>query len=168
MSSARNDVDELIRFLRARYDEREALAREAADGDSGKWFMGDKWNVYRAEDENPYGDVDEHALVVYGNMKPQSQHIATHDPDTVLRSIAGKRAIVGMAEQQNGYHLEDGVTDERDDGQRMRDEGVKVMLFEVLHHLAEEFATHRDYKAKDWGEFTQPQARTTGLADTVE
>ena len=91
--------DKLVAFLKARISEDEALAREGADGGSGEWFMGDKWNVYRADDEARY-DEDyrgaEHRLVIYGNIKPQSQHIARHDPARVLRDVTAKRAILAL------------------------------------------------------------------------
>lgn len=65
-----------------------AIARAACDGDSGEWFAGDKWNVYRAEDEAAH-DLDyrgeENRLVVYGNVKDQSSHIALNDPAWVIR-----------------------------------------------------------------------------------
>lgn len=91
-------------FLKERLDEDEAAAREAADNDSGQWFMGDKWNVYRTEDEARH-DLDyqgeEHRLVVYGNVKPQSEHIALHDPARALHEVEAKRAIL---ELHSGSH----------------------------------------------------------------
>jgi len=94
-------MPDLTVFLAARLDEEETSAREAADGDSGTWFMGDKWNIYRAEDEAHFDENyqgDEHRLVAWGNVKPQSEHIARHDPSRVLREVAAKRAI--LAEHQ--------------------------------------------------------------------
>lgn len=81
-----------MEWLRGQIGERLETARVACDGDSGHWFAGDKWNVYRAEDEaawdTPY-EGDEHKLVVYGNVKPQSEHIALNDPrDTIARCEA--------------------------------------------------------------------------------
>lgn len=87
-------MDDLVAFLRARLDEDAEAAREAADGDSGDWFVGDKWNVYRAEDEAPHGDVEENRLVVYGNVLVQSAHIARHDPARVLREVEAKRELL--------------------------------------------------------------------------
>ena len=81
-------------FVKARLDEDEAAAWDAADGDSGRWFTGEKWNVYRAEDTAPDAGTDEHDLVVYGNVKSQSEHIARHDPARVLREVAAGRAIL--------------------------------------------------------------------------
>lgn len=87
---------ELPEFLRARLDEQADIARLAANGDSGGWFVGEKWNVYRVEDENPWDD-EEHQLVVYGNMSFQSDHIAANDPAYVLADVTAKRRIVDWA-----------------------------------------------------------------------
>jgi Family of unknown function (DUF6221) len=89
-------MSDLAAFLRARLDEDEQMAREAADGDSGSWFVGCKWNVYRAEDETPDDDVEKNQLVVYGNVSSQSDHIARHDPERVLAEVDAKRRIVLM------------------------------------------------------------------------
>lgn len=87
-------MDEFVQWLTAQLDADAARATEAADNDSGEWFMGDKWNVYRAEDEAPDEDMETNTLVVYGNVKSQSEHIAEHDPARVLREIEAKRGIV--------------------------------------------------------------------------
>jgi hypothetical protein len=59
--------------------------------------MGDHWNVFRAEDaaaaDDPY-EGEQNDLVVYGNVKPQSEHIARWDPARVLREVEAKRRIV--------------------------------------------------------------------------
>lgn len=81
-------------FLAARYDEEEAAAKAACDRDSGKWLMGRKWNVYRAEDITPFDDDETNQLVVYGNMESQSRHIARWDPARVLADIASKRVLL--------------------------------------------------------------------------
>lgn len=93
-------VDEqAVAWLRQQIKADRAAATEAADGDSGNWFMGDKWNVYRAEDENRY-DLDcpdeQNALVCWGNVKPQSEHIAIHDPRDVLARCDADLAIVDL------------------------------------------------------------------------
>ena len=103
-------MDDLISFLRTQLDEDERVAREAADGDSGRWFFGEKWNVYRAEDiGDDAGEVNE--LVVYGNVKPQSEHIARHDPARVLREVEAKRRILDVHAAEGGEcttcHVED-------------------------------------------------------------
>lgn len=92
--AAIEDHARLVAFVSARLDEEETCAREAADGDSGRWFMGEKWNVYRAEDTAPYADTDEHDLVAYGNVKPQSEYIARMDPARTLRRVRATRAVL--------------------------------------------------------------------------
>lgn len=88
-------MDDLARWYSDQLDADAELARAAADGDSGEWFMGDKWNVYRAEDETPHDDVEANRIVVYGNVKSQSEFIAAHDPARVLRDIEAKRKQLG-------------------------------------------------------------------------
>ncbi|BBC35256.1 hypothetical protein SGFS_065500 [Streptomyces graminofaciens] len=85
---------DLARWLGQQLDVDAERATAAADNDSGEWFMGDKWNVYRAEDEAPDEDVETNALVVYGNVKSQSEHIAEWDPARVLREIDAKRRLL--------------------------------------------------------------------------
>jgi hypothetical protein len=87
-------MHDLVAWLRAAMDEDEQVAQGAAERDSGEWFEGDGWNVYRAEDTTPHDDEDSHDLVVYGNVEVQSAHIARHDPARVLREVAAKRGIV--------------------------------------------------------------------------
>lgn len=81
-------MSDLHARLLAAVRQRMETAQAAADGDSGRWFMGDRWNVFRAEDEARYDENyggEEHRLVVYGNVKDQSEHIAANDPATILR-----------------------------------------------------------------------------------
>lgn len=92
-------MDELVRWLTACLDEDAARATAAADGGSGEWFMGRKWNVYRAEDETPDEDGETNTLVVYGNVKDQSEHIAEHDPARALREIGIDHELLREYEQ---------------------------------------------------------------------
>jgi hypothetical protein len=89
-------TDDPVTWLRAQLDEDERLAQEAADGDGGTWYMGERWNVFRDEDVAPEGCGDVHRLVVYGNVRSQSEHIARHDPARVLAEVAAKRAILDL------------------------------------------------------------------------
>lgn len=149
-------TDPLIEFLNARYDEAEAIARAAGgDGPEGQWARrkdeaGDEYGHLRDGDES---------VVVYDEGSPggaEFDHIALHDPAATLRGIVGKRKIVAMAEGQDGYHLPDGVRDGRDPDERECDDVLRLTLFEVLRNLAEEFATHPEYRAKDWGQWPTP------------
>lgn len=87
-------MDDLVQWLRAQLDADVEQARAAAGGDSGEWFVGDKWNVYRVEDKTPDDDVETNQLVVYGNDTASSDYIAEHDPSQRLREIDSKRRQV--------------------------------------------------------------------------
>jgi hypothetical protein len=95
--------------LRAAVEERKRVATEAADRDSGEWFMGDKWNVHRVESDAGYDWYAEHALVVFGNVKPQSEHIALNDPARVLRDCDRDLKVLER-------HVDAGVEDEYSTG----------------------------------------------------
>ena len=143
-------MSDLVAFLRARLGEDEAGAREAADGDSGQWFMGDKWNVYRAEDEARYDlepGPDEHRLVVYGNVEPQSEHIARHDPARVLREVEAGRAI--LAEHQpvwDDYVDGDGIERATHECETCRPPGTPDNWpCQTIRALAAVWSDHPDY-----------------------
>jgi hypothetical protein len=85
---------DLVAFLNEQLDAEERGALDAKEGRSGRWFVGDKWNVYCVEDETPHDDAETNELVVYGNGAALSAHIARHDPARVLAKITAKRAIV--------------------------------------------------------------------------
>lgn len=85
-------MPDLHGWITQQIDDREEAARAAADGDSGEWFVGEKWNVLRIE-SLPAGCTP-NILVVYGNMAVQSDHIALNDPASVLRRCAADRKIL--------------------------------------------------------------------------
>jgi hypothetical protein len=99
-------MSDLIAKLRAALDEDERVAREACDNDSGEWFDGDDWNVWRAEEIDPHDELEQHELVVYGNVKPQSEHIARHDPARALRQVAAMRKVLDLAERLDFYETD--------------------------------------------------------------
>jgi len=151
-------MDDLVAFLRARLGEDERVARDAADADSGAWFMGDKWNVYRAEDEARYDEDyrgEENRLVVYGNVKPQSEHIARHDPARVLAEVAAKRAIVWAHEpvllngSPLGKFFEDTVVCRSCEPEYGAPTGHVHWPCLTLRHLAAVHADHPDYR-EEW------------------
>lgn len=137
------DLAALIAFVSARLDEHEAAAREACDGDSGKWFMGDRWNVYRAEDDARYDEDyqgEENRLVVYGNVKPQSEHIALHDPFRVLREVEAGRDLLAAYEEIRQ------LNDEESPSER----AMRMAMAEVVRMLvisrARVWSDHPDYR----------------------
>ncbi|WP_020135026.1 DUF6221 family protein [Streptomyces sp. 351MFTsu5.1] len=87
-------MTDLHGWITQQVDRVEAVARAAADGDSGEWFVGRKWNVYRTEDQELGTGVEINRLVVYGNVQAQSEHIALNDPAAVLRRCAADRKIL--------------------------------------------------------------------------
>lgn len=128
---------DIAEFLTARLDAEEAAAREACDNDSGDWFMGRKWNVYRAEDETPQEDDETNRLVVEGNVKAQSEHIAYWNPSRVLADIAAKRAVIDL------YRGERGLLASR--GHNAEGESRVWLLEAVLVRLAAPYAEHADF-----------------------
>jgi hypothetical protein len=132
-------VTDIVAFITARLDEDQAAAEAACDRDSGEWFMGRKWNIYRSEDLTPFDANDEHDLVVYGNVKVQSEHIARHDPARVLRETAAKRRIVECYKWVAAGPIEDGIETDVNYGRR-------TQLRDVLQLLAAPYADHPDYK----------------------
>jgi Family of unknown function (DUF6221) len=101
-------MDELVTWLREQVDADEWGAREAADGDSGRWFVGDRWNVYRVEDEalHDEGYAEENRLVVYGNIKAQSTHIVRHNPARTLAEVKAKRLLIHWIERYEDQRID--------------------------------------------------------------
>lgn len=96
-------MDDLVQFLRARYDEEHLLAIEAGDGSPAAWTYAPEltWN---GPDGPREAVVDFHgsamgyvAVVdpVHGEHGTwQARHIARHDPARVLRDIEAKRQLI--------------------------------------------------------------------------
>lgn len=87
-------MTDLHGWITQQIDKAEAVARAAIDSDSGRWFVGDRWNVYHVEDEAPNEDEETNTLVCWGNVKDQSEHIALNDPAAVLRRCAADRRVL--------------------------------------------------------------------------
>lgn len=106
--------DKAVAWLRQQIEGDRATAAEAIDpGYSGEWFMGDKWNVYRAEDEARFDEDyqgEENRLVLFGNCKPESEHIAVHDPRDKLADCEAKLAIISacLPSEADERAVEDG------------------------------------------------------------
>lgn len=109
-------------------DAAEAEAEAARDGDSGEWFVGYKWNVYRVEDTAPHDDEEENRLVVYGDVQAQSEHIAANSPKAVLRRIKADRELLAdllaekhMVNDGDCWYTCPAATQERDGGETCND-----------------------------------------------
>ncbi|HLK73776.1 MAG TPA: DUF6221 family protein [Streptosporangiaceae bacterium] len=84
-----------------------------------------------------------------GHTQAQAVHIARHDPRDVIADCEAKLAILDEYEAQPGFDLEPGVSEGRDDAERLRDEGVKYALENVVRLLAEG-CRHREGWRKEW------------------
>jgi hypothetical protein len=84
-------VDELTAFLRARIDEREAVARAATHGGKGQWTQPDA-------DREPGRIQDDRGEVVSCDegspTEEQAAHIALNDPAHVLREVEAQRRVL--------------------------------------------------------------------------
>jgi hypothetical protein len=132
-------MKELVAFLRARYAE---VGRAA-------YLLGDaEWTASGA-DVHVLADPMPGEPAARASREDIARWIADRDPRGAQRALAGRRAIVDMAAQQDGYHLADGEFDGRDEEERACDEAMQIMLAEVLHHLAAEFSGHPDFR-QEW------------------
>lgn len=127
-----------VEWLTAALRFTEQIAQAAADGSNGVWFVGPKWNVYRAEDDTPWDDDETNRLVVYGNVKPQSDHIALNNPAVVLRRIAKIRQILDLWQDPNEVrHLPAGTYDGRDPDEIEAQVAAAEAIDQVVQLLAE-------------------------------
>jgi hypothetical protein len=138
-------VDDLLAFLRARLDEDEAAARAAPPG---PWRI--KYGTPHAPLHPGYRpgallDARDMELVSdkYGEVGPQHEHFARHDPSRVLRDVEAKRRILDTYEEARELAREDSSL-----GAEMlsRSEG----LWYVVHDLASVSSDHPDYR-EEWG-----------------
>jgi len=83
-------VDELIAFVRACLDRVERLAREASPG---PWKPNAEHDEVLAVDDITVAD----GFALSGNqLRATVEHIALHDPATVLADVAAKRRILDL------------------------------------------------------------------------
>jgi hypothetical protein len=83
--------DGLVAFLNARYDETEKVAEAAIGNDSPRWTADGG--------EVDHDGEDWKGPIVYDEGKPtdaQAQHIALHDPASVLLDLEAKRAVLAV------------------------------------------------------------------------
>ncbi|MEU8279545.1 DUF6221 family protein [Microbispora bryophytorum] len=139
----------LITFLRARYDEAEQVARDAAE-------TGEHWRYQRIPDLTApdgysldLGDVVD-VIVDIGFaeddvLRPaQAAHIALHDPASVLADIAAKRKILdALAPDIEAFS---GEVAQADAAERMAN---WLRAVAVVRLLAEPYASHPDYR-EEW------------------
>ena len=130
-------MHDLIAFLRARLDEQERKAREAAQR-AERWPVNGTWHLEGVEH-----DVvgDEEAYCAPHNV----EHIAANDPAYVLADVDAKRRIIGqMADEaaEGEYWLEYWREGSRPGN------NVEVAIWALLT-LALPYADHPDYR-EEW------------------
>jgi hypothetical protein len=146
-------MDDLIAFLNARLDEREAVALAATPGpwftppepgDIAEWSIyGEGWMIasthhYTSSDmQNDAAKLRKPATVVE-HANGNAAHIANNDPQFVLDDIAARRQIVSKAEQARARQ-----------GMSAEDEDYWWDMHEVIAILALPFASHPDYR-EEW------------------
>lgn len=127
---------DLVTFVRARLDERTALAGFADDAAGLDWEAGSPtgpWSV--SSNELPAGE-----LVATGLLEECSDFVAANDPDYVLRDIAAKRAIVDELERNPAL-----VGDPKDPLHNM----AHAHWVQAVRHLAAIDQDHPDYQ-QEW------------------
>lgn len=91
---------DLVAFLRARLDEDEQAAREAAgEVEESSWIGSqESGHPWRYQNQGVWGEHDglcaEAPRVADTDRRAIQDHIARHDPDRVLAEVAAKRALV--------------------------------------------------------------------------
>lgn len=88
-------MDDLIAFVKARLDEDETIAREAASVAGPDWT----WKTLVPEGYDEPTDyitsvAGSFLMDTMGSIQAESPHVARHDPVRVLREVEAKRAIV--------------------------------------------------------------------------
>lgn len=120
-------MDELLQFLRARYDHEEQVARAASRDGAARWLAAD-------HPADNYAVTDDKGQpVAYSEGSPneeQSAHIALHDPARVLADVAAKRQVLAICQS----------TEHQDS------RGMTWVANEVLAGLALPYADHDDYR----------------------
>lgn len=123
---------DLVTFLRARLDEREAAAQLAAPW---PWKLNAERDEVIAEDDELVANV---FALSNNQLRNTATHIALNDPQFVLDDIAAKRQIV--------EHIADRLNpEEADDRWEGADAETDGMATFTLCALAAPFASHPDY-----------------------
>lgn len=96
-------MDDLMTWLRAVLDDIEAAARSCAEIFPSPWDVSDRGHTaYVRADEPGFRIVCEleQSDIIDGWLGDRLHHIHRHDPASVLRDVAAKRAIVDLHEHQ--------------------------------------------------------------------
>ena len=124
------EIQEIVEFLRGRFDEDEWIAKGAAS---------DHGAIWEARETLPEHGSDS-----------TDDHIARHDPARVLREVESKRLRVALAvDMLSRNQPEVGTGDKRS---RLVNEGIRVgsqvVAEAVLKSEAHVYADHADFKPR--------------------
>jgi len=132
-------LDDLVVWLKFQLAREEAMARDAGDGDAGRWNFETDSGGGCAQIRNGVGDV-----VVYGEgnaTDEEAAHIAYHDPLFVSSDISAKRRIIirclEVIETASDHHTVESC-----------DEDDAVLAEAVLRALASAYADRPGYREK--------------------
>jgi hypothetical protein len=139
-------MDELVQFLRARYDEDAALAEEARGQLNGRW-------TYIETRGGDHKVVDSLGYTVTGHYDVDAQpffcepHIVRHDPARVLRDIEARRRLVSLHAKDKDH---DGCTicDNGNNSCGCMSGWYWKYPCDTLKILALPYADHPDYRAE--------------------
>jgi hypothetical protein len=138
----------IIEFLIARLDEREQAAKTCADAFPSPWELSDRGWLAKVTADGPVFRIvaelaQSESLDGEGWVGDYLQHIALHDPASVLRDIAAKRAVL-----EECAYWRDRVEASADAGLAASDYGADqyTVAAPILRHLASAYADHSDYR----------------------
>lgn len=138
---------DIVTFLNARLDEREAIARAAAEEAGGHSVFGevDRTGQWSATSDGISADNGYRngpfAADPYGTLADEiGAHIVLHDPEAVLRDVAAKRKLIQLW-QLAGEAIDRDMSDEWLSGRW-------AALTDVVEALAEPYAAHPDYDSE--------------------
>ena len=96
-------MDELVRFLRARYDEDEQIARAAPDG---PWSMDGSGSIVDGTGGRVVPSVGgaRNGRATRWPEDPAAEHIAQHDPARVLRDTEARQQELDLHQPEPGQH----------------------------------------------------------------
>lgn len=143
-------MDDLIAFLNARYDEREAVAVAAQGtiGGGGHWRQEDPFR-------EPGRIVDDcNDTVTYDEGAPteeQARHVADNDPAFVLADVAAKRQIIDWHSSRHTV-VDDFCVEEGGPCTHAGESYCQIEGFDdcrTLRLLALPYAGHPDYR-EEW------------------
>jgi hypothetical protein len=134
-------MDDLIAFLRARWDDEEAEARSAAEVYGARWWWNPSWGLVKGDPDNDpeatsiFSIGEENVAEVWSEVGP---HIARHDPSRALREVEAKRKVV--EEYAEALRVAGGYRETR------YEEGRREALELVCRAYGAAYADRSDYR----------------------